>query len=1633
MDAAVSTLDTKLIQLQFARERTEETIQSKRCDKIERQIKALKELSGEADQLKRTLEGMKIAAKESAEEVKQWNDQIEEKITRADDDILRLKEWLEKTKREENQKIREEELDYERKLFETRLKFQTELNAVKSNKGEGSESAKDSSGSTTGLEAKLPKLVITKFNGTFQDWPRFWGQFCEAIDKSSIASVTKFSYLRELLAPKPRMSIEALPFSAEGYNRAVAILKDKYGKESEIVKAYNKEILELPVISGVDLKAIHQFHERLAYCVQSLQTMGKLDQVNGNVPMTLDKLPGIRGDLVRTDDSWESWDFVKLCEALRLWIRRNPVDSIATEEVDPKYSRRRRERSDKLFAAKQGDLKHRKCVYCEDTSHVSRECPKISTLDERKRFLAQRHLCFNCTSSGHQASNCRNKYSCRNCGRRHHTSICDRMEPPQEVALTAAKRGDGIFPVVNVKVNGIECRALIDTGAGSSYASAKLIDLLKIKPIDVKVKQVDMLLGTSVSRLETYKSCVESVYGDFKMDVNLVKVNKGELLTLDNPSYDSVIAKYPHLKGVKLRDRDTKPRLPVHIILGAGEYARVKTETPPHIGRDGEPVAELTKLGWFVMSPGQEFDRNAMMLTQTSQLDYEELCRLDVLGLADSPPYDQQAVYSEFKEQLVRSEQGWYETGLPWKGDRATLPNNENGSLQRLRALTRKLQRAEQTTEYDSIIREQKEQGIIESADQPAQGVEFYIPHKPVVRENAESTKMRIVYDASARAHPSAPSLNDCLNAGPPLQNKLWDVLVRQRCYPVAVTGDLKKAFLQVRIRELDRDALRFHWRQNEHSALETLRFTRALFGLTCSPFLLGGVLESHLQAWESKMPELVAELRKNLYVDDLLSGGVTVQQAQYRKEQAIEIFDDAGFTLHKWHSNVPIMEGETDKKDTDLSFAKQQLQQSGESKASLLGLGWDKEKDELKVKFLTEEVQPTKRGVLSKLAKVYDPLGLVSPVTLEGKVIFRDVCDEKQAWDAKLAGPLLRRWQKWEQSLPTEVSVPRSITSFQEPLQDVELHGFGDGSKLGVGAAVYAVVRQASGKTQRLVAAKARLAKGGLSIPRLELVAGHMATNLLTNVRNALEGLPISNVYGWLDSTVALHWIRGSGEFKQFVQNRVTKIRAQSDMVWRHVSSEENPADLASRGGAVNGPTLWWNGPKWLANREEWPPNPVTSACPATEVEVKTIREVLSLAQPNLSNDRVEEVLEKHELKYALRVAAWVTRFITNCKTPKKLTGPLTADELENVKWGWIKRVQRQATTMPNYPQIKSSLNLQPNKDGLLECRGHIQGKYPIYLPEDATFTRKLVRRVHCETLHGGVGLTMAAIREMFWVPRLRRLVKKVTKDCWGCKRFQVTAVAAPPPGPLPTNRTEGTTAFEVAGVDFAGPIRYRKGSNREGKAYIALFACSLTRGVHLELLPSLETGKFLPCLKRFIARRGRPKTLYSDNGGTFVKASKWLKGVQRDEEIQGLLEQQEIRWHFNLPRAPWWGGQFERLIGVVKRAFNKTIGATTLTWDELNDVILDVEVQINRRPLSYVDDDVQLPILTPSAFLFQRSNMLPEQEPWREKDVDLRRREKYLRSCKDQLWRRWTREYLTALRERHNLNHKCKRFEVA
>ena len=194
-------------------------------------------------------------------------------------------------------------------------------------------------------------------------------------------------------------------------------------------------------------------------------------------------------------------------------------------------------------------------------------------------------------------------------------------------------------------------------------------------------------------------------------------------------------------------DHGTKDKLPVHIILlGASEFAKLKTEKPPRVGLPGQPVAELTQYGWTIMCPGKEsVDVSSMLLAQSSQADFEELCHLDVLGLEDRSVNCDSDVYQEFKEQLTRDESGRYETGLPWRASHPPLPNNRVCSMHRLTNLTSKLDREGLRSKYDEILEEQKLDGIIESANNPSKGAEFYIPHKPVIRSCAETTKIRVV------------------------------------------------------------------------------------------------------------------------------------------------------------------------------------------------------------------------------------------------------------------------------------------------------------------------------------------------------------------------------------------------------------------------------------------------------------------------------------------------------------------------------------------------------------------------------------------------------------------------------------------------------------------------------------------------------------------------------------------------------------------------------------------------------------------------------------------------------------------------------------------------------------------------
>jgi len=314
--------------------------------------------------------------------------------------------------------------------------------------------------------------------------------------------------------------------------------------------------------------------------------------------------------------------------------------------------------------------------------------------------------------------------------------------------------------------------------------------------------------------------------------------------------------------------------------------------------------------------------------------------------------------------------------------------------LGRLSSLLRKLkQNPSLFDQYDDVMQQQLAQQIIEKAPEDSTRKEFHIPYRPVIRESAESTKVRIVYDASAKPSEKSPSLNECLETGPPLQNLLWNVLVRNRFKPVALAGDLKQAFLQIRIREEDRDAMRFHWiKDKDSSKVEVYRFTRAMFGLVQSPFLLGGTLEYHLNSMKEQHPAEVDEILRSLYVDDIITGMNTLDEVKHLKKSAVSIFGKAQFQLHKWHSNLKELETEDSCSEVEQTFAKEQLGVK-DDETRLLGLKWNKASDTLRVEFSDKGAETTKRGILRYLAAIFDPLGLVAPITLKGKFVFRDVC----------------------------------------------------------------------------------------------------------------------------------------------------------------------------------------------------------------------------------------------------------------------------------------------------------------------------------------------------------------------------------------------------------------------------------------------------------------------------------------------------------------------------------------------------------------------------------------------------------------------------------------------------------------
>ena len=423
------------------------------------------------------------------------------------------------------------------------------------------------------LSTKLPKLSITQFDRKCANWLTFWNKFVAEIDSAELSAVTKFAYLKEFVKPKVRADIDGLPLTTEGYERAKNILKGEYRKTSEVINAYVQNILDLPVVKGTDPVEINNFYKTLLFNVQSLETLGKLERVNGMTQSVLDKLSGIKSDLVKGQASWQEWDLTHLIQALKQW---RDINLSEKEDVIDKDREKRNSKQDSLFNT---SSRRRPCAYCDDVNHSSRECTRVVSVDERKGILVKKKLCFNCTGPKHRANECRSTTGCQKCNQRHHTSICTVKESLKVVP--GGSNGQVVYPVVDINVEGVICRALLDTGAGSSYASAALLDKLPKRPQSKEVRQIEMMLGSMTREVLISNIRVGATDGSYKIDVDVTRFERGNLLTIANPHYQKLIDSYNHLKGVTMEDKDSKPFLPIHLILGASAFATIKTVESP--------------------------------------------------------------------------------------------------------------------------------------------------------------------------------------------------------------------------------------------------------------------------------------------------------------------------------------------------------------------------------------------------------------------------------------------------------------------------------------------------------------------------------------------------------------------------------------------------------------------------------------------------------------------------------------------------------------------------------------------------------------------------------------------------------------------------------------------------------------------------------------------------------------------------------------------------------------------------------------------------------------------------------------------------------------------------------------------
>lgn len=1522
--------------------------------------------------------------------------------------------------------------------------------------------------------SRLPEIPLPSFSGDLHEWPVFRDRF-EALvgSRNDLSDIERFYYLLGTLKNTARHAIQNIPVTDTNYSLAWSTLVDRFDKPRQLAMTIVEKLLSSSTQNQESLLGLKEFLITFSDHIHLLRSLNVPDLgefllfvlSSRCLPVSTRRQFELKydGDYPTVDHLIE---FVKsrvsAFEAAEVsgHLRRPPHSIEKSRNLELSQSKFNRRPKAVLLTTKEGAKSNKstpvKCSFCPG-SHHNESCPTFKSLSasERSKLAREKRVCFRCLSSSHWASRCLSRKSCQSCNRHHHTLLHSDAEtsnveelPGTHTALVSHSRQPAVLlgtAIVHVRdAAGFmqPVRALVDSASQISVMSSSCVERLGLR----KLKWTVPLTGLAGVHVPTVQGAVDiQVFPRYTEDEGIsIRAWILPRVTGTMPPQCLPLNLKEKFNNLALADPAFDCPAPVDLLLGADVFSRVLNGKRVHLS-DTLPAAFGSTFGWIIIGSvpntvGHTWESNVVSLTVSLEDVVARFWQLEEPEPAPSTFSDEGHCESVFMTEYSRLPTGRFVVPLPFR--RNTLDVHLSGSrqvaLRRFENLERKfksdltLKRA-----YTDFMAEYISLGHMTVATEP--GV-YYIPHHAVFKSDPNS-KIRVVFDASAQSS-SGHSLNSQLHTGSKLQQDLVDVLLRFRIHRHVFTADICKMYRQILVDPKYRKYQHIFWRESQFDELLEYQLNTVTYGLSCAPYLALRVLKEIADSECTSFPAVQEALRLQTYVDDICVGADSIEQILKLQSDLITVLGGAGLQLKKWISNTEAILLAVSPEDRAVDLI--QFDSNNHELTKVLGIQWESVLDVFTYDVQSPAQLSTKRGVLSVIARIFDPLGLLAPAIFYAKHLMQLIWKANISWDSPLPVDLDEKWRQFVSDLPNLSKVKISRHFCTSTNSNVSLCGFCDASERGYAAVVYLRFVASDGSISvSLLGSKTKMAPMKSStMPRLELCAVVLLSRWMSRIKSTLEStLSINEIVAWSDSQVALSWLSTPhNQFKVFVSNHVYQVhQLLPHCSWNYIRSAENPADCASRGmmpSELLHHQLYWTGPAVLyQSSTQW-----LTSTPTPTVSVEHLPELkLSSLAVTVEPVHNEWFCRFSSYTRMVRVTAIMSRFIGRCRGQRYPHAFITSSELQDALLKIVKVSQScffsdlfsALATGTKISRHYASLQPMVDHRGILCVGGRLQNsdlpieqKHPILLSKQSHLSLLLARHWHLTTCHAGPRLVISMIMRKFWILSARVIVRKVRSQCTICVRL-----AAQNPQPimanLPSIRVQSCRPFSRIGIDYAGPLSMRECSLRKArhyKVYIAIFVCMTVKAVHLETVTDLSTTAFLAALDRFVARRGLPQDIYSDCGTNFVGAAKTLRTLVNSPHNQhAIASHVSCSWHFNPPSAPHFGGLWEAAVRSTKTLLVRTMGCHLPTLEELSTVLCRIEAVLNSRPLTPISASPQdLDYLSPGHFIVGQPLLAIPEAPVPE-EARLVPRWKLLHQWYQSFWHRWSSEYLCNLQTRN------------